>query len=141
MKKIRAHHLICFSRHHDTGWYSKDYEKNFKAIFKDIIKNPNQKIKIKRDCEDICKKCPYVKNKTCNKPSKYKINHWVKVMDNKTLRLIKIKPDTIHTAKELLKLVSSKITNKDLRNICKGCEYLPNCLRLGINKSVKKIIK
>ena len=141
MIKLRAHHLLCISRFNNVGWYNQEYEKNFKRIFKKIKENPNQSIKIKRNCGDICEKCPYIKNKICNKPSKYKISHWVKVMDNKTLRAIRIKPNTNHKASELLKLIINKIKNKELKNICKGCEYLPRCLKYGLNKSLIKKLK
>lgn len=140
MKKLRAHHLLCLSRFNELGnstWYNKEYKKNFKRVFKELKNNPNQKLLIKRACDDICKKCPYIKKNICNKPSKYKISHWIKVMDNKTLRILKIKPNTIHPANHLFRLVRGRITSKNLKNICKGCEYLKNCLKIKQTNFVK----
>jgi len=44
------------------------------------------------------------------------------------MRLIKIKPNSIHNARELFEKIN-KIKNKELKNICKGCEYLIYCLK------------
>lgn len=55
--------------------------------------------------------------------------HWIKVMDNKIMRLIKIKPNSVYNAKELLILINKKMDNRKLKNICKGCEYLLYCLK------------
>jgi len=142
MIKLRAHHLLCLSRFNNKGkWYSKKYKNNFKKIFLKINKNPSQQIIIINKCDDVCKECPHKKTNLCNKPSKYKISHWVRVMDNKTLRLIKLKPNTKHSAKEVLNLIIKKVTNRDLKNICKGCEYLTDCLKLGINKNLIQKVK
>lgn len=126
MIKLLTHHLLCISKFTDADWYNQEYKKNFLKIVSIIKKNP--KIKILRNCDDICKKCPHIKNKLCNKPSKYKISHWIKVQDNKVMRLIKIKPNSIHNARELFEKIN-KIKNKELKNICKGCEYLIYCLK------------
>jgi hypothetical protein len=137
MIQLRAHHLLCMSRFHNEGWYSKDFEKNFKSILNKIMANREVKIKILRDCDDVCKKCPHKGKDVCAKPSKYKISHWVRVMDNKVMRLIKIKPNSNHNAGEVLSK-AGEISNKNLKNICKGCEYLANCLKIGVNKQIKE---
>ncbi len=139
IKKLRAHHLICISRHNEKEnvWYNEKFHKFFKKIFKSIIQNPYQKIEIKRECDDLCKKCPHFEKTICNKPSEYNINHWLKVADNKTIRLIKSNPGEILSAKEFLKRICLKIKNKELKNICKGCEFLSTCLKAGINKKIK----
>lgn len=139
--KLRAHHLLCIAKFNNSGWYSKDYEKNFKKIYSHLEKNPETKIKIIRQCDDICKQCPFIKERICNKPSKYKISHWVRVMDNKIMRLIKIKPDSTHNTKDILIKLKEKIKNQNLKNICKGCEYLDDCLKYGTNKSFVSKLK
>lgn len=141
MIKLRAHHLVCLSRFHNEGWYNKNFEKNFKSIFKKILLNPEVKIKVLRNCDDICLKCPHKSKDVCAKPSKYKISHWVRVMDNKVMRLTKIKPNSIHTAENAFNMIIDKIKNKDLREICKGCEYLSSCLKVRVNKSFINKIK
>ncbi|MBM3233989.1 DUF1284 domain-containing protein [Candidatus Pacearchaeota archaeon] len=135
MIKLRAHHLLCLSRNYATKdeWYNKKLTQHAHKIHSRLIKNPNLKIKIIKKCDDICKKCPHRKGKICKK--REKINYWIKVMDNKVLRLIKIKPNTKHKASELFKLTINNITNKDLRDICRGCEFLKNCIKYRVNKS------
>ena len=59
----------------------------------------------------------------------------------KTLRLIKIKPETKHKALDLNNLIIENINDRDLKQICKGCEYLSSCLKCGINKSFQKALK
>ncbi len=141
--KLRAHHLICMTRfrNHSTNseGYTNEFNDNFIKMQDNILENPNQVIQVKRECDDVCNKCPHIKDDVCNKPSKYKISHWVKVMDNKTLRLLKLQPDTSHQASKLLKLTIEKVDNNNLKNICKGCEYLDKCLAYGINKSIQSI--
>ncbi len=141
MMKIRGHHLLCLSRKYGVmgGWYNRELFEHVKKKLKQIKGEPI--IKIVNKCDDICVECPHIKRKKCDKPSKYKISHWVKVMDNKTLRLIKIKPHTSHKALELFNLTIACIKNKELKRICKGCEFLPYCLKNGLNKLFIKNLK
>ncbi|MDD5700124.1 MAG: DUF1284 domain-containing protein [Candidatus Nanoarchaeia archaeon] len=137
MIRLRAHHLLCLSRFNEnSSGYDGDFEKNFTGIFKTILENPDVEIIVKRECDNVCEKCPHIKDGMCNKPSKYKISHWIRVQDNKTMRLIKIKPNSIHKARDIFKLVADKIGNEELKKICKGCEYLDNCVRDSFNKSL-----
>ncbi len=138
MLNLRAHHLICISRFSGTAWYNDECKGNAWRIFNEIQENPNQIVNIKNSCDDFCEKCPHIKEGICSKPSKYKISHWVRVMDNKTLRLIKIKPDTNQDISKLIDKVIEKIKDEELKTICKGCEYLPTCIEFGINKSFIK---
>ncbi len=138
MLELRAHHLLCLSRFNEDVWYNKEYEENFKKIFSKILEEPNQIVNIKDSCDDVCQKCPHINmnDKICNKPSKYKISHWIRVQDNKTMRLIRIKPNSVHKARDIFKLVIDKVGDEQLRKICKGCEYLDNCIRDSFNKSI-----
>jgi hypothetical protein len=135
--KIRAHHLICLTRKYATkgGWYDKKLYNYVQGLIRNIRENPNQKIEIKARCDDICKRCLNIKASKCNKASKYNIVHWIKVMDNKTIRLLKIKSDKKYKAKDLFNMAGEEIKNKDIKNICKGCEFMPYCIKLSINKS------
>lgn len=131
MIKIRAHHLLCISRFHNShndGWYSKEYENNFKSIYQTIKKNPETNIKIIKKCDDICKKCPHKSGSICNK--RPKINYWIDIMDNKVLRKLEVKENSVHKAEDIINETISKINNKDLRGICKGCGYLNSCLNV-----------
>jgi hypothetical protein len=148
--KIRAHHLACLSRFNkkEKG-YNKEFEKNFLKIYKKIKNNPKIKIQLVRKCDDICKKCPHIGKGICKKPCKYKIPHWVKVQDNKILRLIRKKPNSVKEAREILLVTFKRIGNKELKKICRGCEFLDYFIKKAdkeiteekLNKHWKRLIK
>lgn len=138
--RIRAHHLLCFSRAYcKKGWYNRRLTDFVSKILYKINKTPDLKVEIVKKCDDICKKCPHRKNKICKKEDK--INYWIVVMDNKVLRKLKIKPNSIYNIKELVKLTAEKISNKELRKICRGCDFLNYCLKYGLNKSFIQKLK
>ena len=138
MIKIRAHHLLCIPRFY-SGGYNKKFAKNMKKIVYDIRKNPHQKIKIvigKPD--DLCMACPHLKGEACKNPEE--VEKWVILEDKKVAKHIKIKPNSIHLAKELFNLSMQKVRDKDVKKICKECPFMENCLHVGINKSFQKDI-
>jgi len=141
MKKIRPHHLLCLSRKYATkgGWYNNKLTKHACKTRSEIIENPGLKIKIIKRCDDICKKCPNRRGKICKK--REKINYWIIVMDNKVLRKLKIKENSINRSNKLFRLTINNINNKDLKNICRGCESLKYCLKYGVDKSFQKELK
>lgn len=135
MIKIRAHHLLCIPRFYGGG-YNKVFGENLKRICFKIRKNPNIKIKVIKECDDICAKCPYKKDNICKKTPK--LNKWIIIKDKKVLKKLKIKENSIHKAKDIFNLSMEKVNNKNIKNICKGCAFLKNCIKVGINKSFKK---
>jgi hypothetical protein len=137
MITLKPHHLLCIPRYY-RGGYNNKYAKNFKRICMGIRKNPDQKIKVTKKCDDICIKCPHQLNYTCKK--RENINHWIMIMDNKVLKLLKIKNNSTHKAKDILNLSINKIKKKELKNICKGCEFLQFCIKYNLNKSFIKDI-
>lgn len=135
--KIRPHHLLCILRYY-RGGYNKKYTNNLKKICKILRKNPNLKIKITKKCDDICIKCPHQINNICKK--RKNINHYILIMDNKVLKLLKIKNNSVYKARDILNLSIDKIKNKELKNICRGCEFLKFCIKYNLNKSFVKDI-
>ncbi len=137
MRKIRAHHLLCIPRFY-SGGYNKKFERNLKKICFEIRKNPNIKIKVIKECDDICDKCLYKKDNICKKTSK--LNIWILKQDKKVLKKLKLKKDSIHKAKDIFNLSINVVNNKNIKEICKGCVFLENCIKVGINNSFKKDI-
>ncbi len=137
MKKIRAHHLLCIPRFYGGG-YNKKFGENMKKICSYIRKHPNTKIKVLKKCDDLCAKCPHKKNNICKKTSK--INYWILSQDNKVLKKLKLKENSIHKAKDVFNLSMKNVGNKDVKNICQGCPFLNNCLKVGINNSFRRNI-
>lgn len=135
--RIRAHHILCIPRFYGGG-YDKVFGENLKRICLVIRKNPDIKIEVVRKCDDICEKCPHKKNNICKKTPK--LNYWIISQDNKVLKKSRLKENSVHMAKDVFNLSMDKIDSEILKDICKGCVFLENCLRVGINKSFRKEI-
>ena len=138
---LKPHHLVCIPRYFSKGGYNKKYSQNFNKICKLIRKNPNIKIKIIKKCDDICKQCPYKKDNICKKIQD--INYLINIQDNRVLKTLRIKNNSIHKAKDIFNLSINKINNKNLKKHCKikyGCEFLKPCLKYNFNKSFIKDI-
>ena len=135
MIRIRAHHLLCIPRFKGGG-YNKEIRGKIFNIQKEI-KN-NKKIKVISECDEICKSCPFKNNNKCEKEQG--INKNIKIQDKKVLRSLKIKNNSIINAQDIINLSIGSIDNKELVNICKGCDFLQSCLKQGLNKSLVKLI-
>jgi len=56
--KLRGHHLICLNFFRGEG-YSEDFIKNIHEVLK------KEKMEVVAGPDDVCAKCPYLKNKKC----------------------------------------------------------------------------
>ena len=136
MIKIRAHHLLCIPRFYHGG-YNKEFANNMKRICLTIRKHPNTKIKIiSGKPDDLCKNCPYLYKNNCIQSDT--IGKWVIMQDKKVAKYLKLKPNSIHKAKDIFNLSINEINSENIKNICKGCIFLENCIKVGINKSFGK---
>ncbi len=133
--QIRPHHLLCIPRFYGGG-YNKEFGKNLKKICFDIRKNPHLKIKVLKECDDICINCPYKRDDICKKTPK--LNYWILRQDDKVLKKLKIKNNSIHKARDIFNFSINKVTSQDIKDICKGCVFLKSCIKVGINNSFKK---
>lgn len=135
---IRGHHLLCLPRVKGGG-YSKKFSENFFRIQKRIRKNPDAEIKIVRSCDEICHVCPFEKKNKCAKEKSS--NYWVRVQDNKVIKKLKIKENEKWKAGDIFNLSFKKIKDRELRDICRGCQFLKSCLKHGPNRSFIKDLK
>lgn len=133
--KIRAHHLLCIPRFKGGG-YNKNIRDKIRDIQKKIKENPDLKIVITTSCDDICNSCTFNINNKCMK--KQNSNYWIKVQDSKVMKRLGIKNNQEFLAKDIFTMSINKITNKELKQICKGCEFLRCCLKYSLNKSFIK---
>jgi uncharacterized protein len=133
---IRAHHLLCIPRFY-RGGYNKEFAKNMKEICQIIRKNPDTKIKVVvGKLDDLCHQCPYKYGKVCMQSKK--IGKWVVLQDKKIIKYLKIGSDSIFKSRDIFNLSIRKINPKIIKNACKGCIFLENCAKVGINNSFKK---
>jgi hypothetical protein len=134
--KIRAHHLGCIPRFY-RGGYDENFAENMKNICATIRKNPNIKIKILvGKLDDLCMQCPHKYKDGCIQSEK--IGKWVVAQDKKVAKFLKIKPNSIHTAKDIFNLAMDRINEKTIKSVCKDCIFLDNCVKVGINNSFRK---
>ena len=66
------------------------------------------------------------------------IGKWVVAQDKKVAKYLKIKPNSIHKARNVFNLSMKKVGNKDVKNICQKCPFMENCLKVGINNSFRE---
>jgi hypothetical protein len=135
MLKIRAHHLLCIPRHCTSG-YNRVYTNNLNRVCSEIRKNPGMDIMLLKECDVVCSKCPHKKGGICEK--RPKINYWILVQDGKVLKELRLKKDSIHKARDIFNLSMDVIGSEKIAKICRGCEFLEECIHLGINSSFRK---
>jgi len=138
MKKlieIRAHHLLCIPRFY-RGGYNEQFSSNMKQICSIIRKNPDTNIKVIAKCDDLCRKCPHKHRNYCSQTPE--IGKWVLSHDKKVLNYLKLKENSIHKARTIFNLAMNKVTQINISRICKGCIFLDNCIKVGINNSFKR---
>ncbi len=136
MIKIRAHHLLCIPRFY-SGGYDKKFAENMKKICLQIRKNPNTKIKIIIGKSDnLCNKCPHLYNNKCVQSEK--IGRWVVAQDKKICKILGIKLNSVHQARDIFNSSIDKINENNIKNICKDCIFLKNCMKVNVNKSFQK---
>jgi hypothetical protein len=136
MLKIRAHHLLCIPRYY-SGGYNKEFGKRHMQVNKSLRKNPNQKVKIIRDLDVLCEKCPYKKGRICQCPIE---NARILRLDDRVIKRLKLKKNSIHVAKDIFNLSMNKVPT--IKGICNICENYKWCLKGkrkgGVNNSFRK---
>lgn len=134
--KIRGHHISCIPRFYHGG-YDKKFSENMKRIVRYLRKNPNAKIKLLAAKSDsFCEKCPHLRRGKCVQSPE--IGKWVVSQDRKVLKYLKLKENSIHSARDVYNLSMEKINSKTISKVCKGCIFLDNCIKVGINNSFRK---
>ena len=135
MRNIRAHHLLCIPRFYGGG-YNRSFGRNLKKICFEIRKEPDIKIRVVRECDDICRKCPHKKGGICRKTPE--LNRWILAQDNKVLEKLKLKENSVHGARDIFNLSMSRTGPDNTGSICNSCVFLENCIHVGINNSFRR---
>ena len=120
--RLRAHHLICLFGFRGMG-YSEDFVNNFKKVFNRIKDNPELKIEVVNQADDICSACPHQKNSSCQKNGPESEKN-ICNKDNLIIRRLGIRMSEKYPASEILKRVVKNIHSQELNEICQGCEWL-----------------
>lgn len=124
--RIRAHHLLCMQGFQGYG-YDKDFVDNLNAIIKSIKSNPDLKIIVINECDDICSQCPHNHSGVCIKEPDSDMK--IKNMDNEVLKKLGRKSGSELKSRDIFEFVNKKIAGKrDLSIICRDCEWQSKCL-------------
>ncbi len=119
---LRAHHLLCLLGFQGIG-YTAGYIKNFHKVKRMVEQNPDLEIEIVDNCDVVCIQCPNAQGSNCYKGGLSE-NHTVKDMDHRVMDRLEIKAGDRFKARDIFALVQEKIKPEDLRDICRGCEWL-----------------
>ncbi|MGC8729073.1 MAG: DUF1284 domain-containing protein [Elusimicrobiales bacterium] len=121
--KLRAHHLLCVKGFEGKG-YDEDFINNMKNIVG--ILGDNAYVEVLNGCDDICVKCPNMKDGKC--VSENGGEEFVKIMDDIVLNKMGIKPQEVLNWREAENKVLSRFKlKKDLEGVCSDCSWNDIC--------------
>ena len=121
--KLRAHHLMCIEGFRGHG-YDAEFVSNMKRIISELKNNP--RLIILDSCDDLCSKCPNMKNKICVNSKGG--DEEVKRMDSLILSKLSIKASSEFFYNDLRKKILDNFkTKKELDGICSNCSWNRIC--------------
>ncbi|MDR0913178.1 MAG: DUF1284 domain-containing protein [Methanobrevibacter sp.] len=137
--KLRGHHILCIQ-----GFQGYGYDENFTENLKKIVNSiENFKIQIVNANDDVCEKCPYLKDEKClmnlnhfknnetnnNQDKIKKSNEIIKKMDQKVINNMNLKINSYYTYIDLKNRINETFkTKKSLEAICLNCKWENECL-------------
>lgn len=118
---LRGHHLLCLQGFQGYG-YDNSFVENMNRI-NDLRKNPNTAIEVVNSPDDICKKCPNLKNGLCENVEK---NDEIVSMDNEVIS--RLPGNKEFNSVFLFDFIKKTFcTTESLDNICKDCRWWDKC--------------
>ncbi|MDI6801239.1 MAG: DUF1284 domain-containing protein [Thermodesulfovibrionales bacterium] len=130
MLTLRGHHLICL--HFFSG---EGYDSSFIENLMDVLKRAeNEKIEIAATADNICAKCPYLKNDKCAYDEKADAE--IREMDETALRLLNLSTGqkiTWQAVKEYIPIVFHEWHNR----YCNDCDWKQACEKSGLYREMK----
>lgn len=136
MIEVRVHHLLCIPRFY-RGGYDDVFAVNMKNVCQEIRRNPELKVKVivgSFDC--LCMKCPHKGDVNCVQSKT--IGKWVVNHDKKVAEYLDLKDGDVFSARDVFNLSMDKVNPDTIKDVCSGCVFLPNCVKVGINNSFRK---
>ncbi|MEW6163387.1 MAG: DUF1284 domain-containing protein [Nitrospirota bacterium] len=136
--KLRGHHLICLHFFSGKG-YNSEFVSNLRKVLERA--EAGEEIEVCSGADDICKKCPYLKEERClyGRDAEDEIGE----MDRRAIKLLSLK------ARRRVRWVDIKekipeILHEWSRDYCKECDWRKACghrawsrERRGIAKSMR----
>jgi len=115
--KLRGHHLICLNFFRGEG-YSEDFIKNIYSV------TGKQKVEVIEGADEVCSKCPYLKENRCSNYAE----EIIMFQDKEALELLGVKPGMVVDRK----IIAAKIPDIIERwkvQFCMECGYRRVCFR------------
>ena len=115
---LRPHHLLCIQGYKGYN-YNLIQEHYWSYMIKKIKDNPDADIFIYKGADDFCKNCPGLNiynNFICN-------DIGVSDLDSKVGSFLGIVAGRVYKYKELLEILSQKMTNETQKSLCNMCAW------------------
>lgn len=106
--------------------YSKDFVKHMEMLTTFFNFNPNTKIQIVIETDEICSHCPYKTENNCGKDSESLF--LMENLDRLVIKSAHLIENQIYTIEQIIKLVNSNLNQKSIREICDTCSWNDICL-------------
>lgn len=123
--RIRAHHLFCMQGFQGYG-YSSEFVANMSLVLESIKTSPSGHLELVSECDAICVSCPH--KKECSLSDSF-LALKIRKMDQLVLEKLGMEEKTVGEAKELFRLVNTKLKNpSDIEEVCGSCRWRQKCL-------------
>ncbi len=130
VSRLRGHHLICL--HFFSG---EGYSKVFVENLNDIIKRAEDgDVEVSSESDDVCIKCPYMKNYRCEYDEDAEIE--IREMDRMALKLLNIKENTKIKWKDIKEKIP-EIFSAWYENYCYDCDWNQACEKNRLYRDLK----
>ena len=122
MLLIRAHHLFCIQGYQGYG-YDESFSENMDCVY-EKINEESTCVQVCDYVDDICKKCPNLKNGIC---INYENNQHIVNMDRKVLSKLDSDEERFKSS-DLFNLLNNGLTADDVSDVCGDCMWIDKCL-------------
>jgi len=120
MPVLRGHHLICLHFFDGEG-YSEHFVRNLGRVLQKAGQSPAE---ICSGPDEVCAKCPYLKDTTCNYSPDAEGD--IRAMDSRALELLNLSPGDSVVWENIRKAVTG-VFNEWYVSYCKDCAWITAC--------------
>lgn len=106
--------------------YSKDFVKHMEMLIRFFNSNPDSKVQVVTEIDEICSHCPYKTKNYCNQ--EYDSLFLMENLDKLVIESAHLKENQIYTIEQVLKLVNTNLNHKSIGEICDICSWNDKCL-------------
>jgi hypothetical protein len=130
MPALRGHHLICLQFFNGDG-YDQEFIDNLKSVISLLESN---QLEVREGGDDICNKCQYLKNNTCQHSEN--ADQEIREMDGKALELLNLSAGNM-VSWDRIKSTLPQIFTEWYESFCTGCDWLKVCEKNYLFRQIK----